>query len=299
MRTIAIVSCTLTCALSHAAPAHKQRVAILPAGPSGHDPAEAKVVSAVESALVDATRKLSAVELVNFEGGKLRGPSRADLKADPRPSARAQALAREQSAELAIVAETQPLGEGAVVYLQIVEVGGKVRGSTTAAISAEALLAGDVERVLRGGLVQVLDPQRYVGRLDLHIDVKGAETEVDGRKIPPAAVPGAAFELPVGTHAVRVTHPAYHDFLRFVEVGFDRTSTETVALAAFPLTEGEMNEKKHRATGPKLKVPWYRSWWALGVTGVVLAGATAGLVYGLRPGVSSDENAHYKATPSP
>ena len=108
----------------------------------------------------------------------------------------------------------------------------------------------------------------------------------------------AQLELPVGTHAVRVTHPAYRDFLRFVEVVFDGTQVETVALAAFPLTEGEMAER--RRTGPVkvVKVPWYRSWWALTVTGVVIAGTTAGIAYGVRSALpSTDAQTHYVAPP--
>jgi hypothetical protein len=294
MRALHVALAVLWGGLAVAAPRGKTRLVILPAASTGRDPAEAKIVGTIEAEIVDAARKLPDLEIANLDGGKLRGPPR-DVRADPRPSARAQALAKELSAELALVVETQPLGEGAAVYLQIVEAGSKVRGSTTVAISGEALHAGDTGRLLRGGIVQLLDPRGYVGRIELRIDVKGAETEIDGRKMSATG----PLELSVGTHAVRVTHPAYRDFLRFVDVGFDRTSTETVALAAFPLTEGEMNEKRRAAAGPRPKVPWYRSGWALGITGAVLVGATFGIVYGLRPGISADEQVHYRAVPSP
>ena len=280
--------------------AHSRRAVIAPIAVAGRDPAEAKLCGQLERALVDATRAIVDVELVNFEGGKLKGPSKLDAKADPRPETRALALARDSNAELAISAEPQPLADGAIVYLHVADGAGNVRGSTAVAISADMLKAGgtELERPLRGGLVQILDPQAFVGRLDLRVDVKGAQLEIDGRAI---AWPeqGRGIPLSVGPHAVRVIQPAYRDYLRFVEIGFDRSEVQQVALAAFPLTEGEMNEKLKRAVSPKTRVPWYRSWWALSITGVVLVGATAGIVYGARPSISWDHGASYRVVPAP
>jgi hypothetical protein len=271
------------------------RVVLLPLAQS-KDPAEAKLASAVEAALVEAVKKLPAMELANYDG-KLKGP-RVDAKSDPRPQTRGQALAKELGADMAIVAEPQPLGDGAVVYLQVVEPAGKVRGSTTVAISAEALRTSELERALRGGVVQIVDPARFVGHVELRIDVKGAEVDVDGKRAAPATQGSSVqLDLAVGTHAVRVTHPAYRDYLRFVEVAYDKATVENVAMAMFPLTEGEMADRR-RGTGPVRKVPWYRSWWALGLTGAVLCGATVGLVYGLRPSVESDLKTTYKSGPS-
>lgn len=283
-------------AIATAAPA--KRAVIAPVASPSHDAAAAKLGVSIEHALIEATRA-AGVELVNLDGGKLKAPARLDPKADPRPQVKAQALAHELSAELAISAEPQALGEGAVVYLQVGDGTGGVKGSTTVAVSAECLkTVGELERALRGGLVQILEPKAFTGSLELRIDVNGAQLEIDGKK---TALPtsGNAIALSVGPHAVRVTHPAYRDFLRFVDIRFDRTESQQVTMAAFPLTEGEMDERHKRADTPKRKVKWYRSWWALTITGVVIAGATAGIAYGARSGLSADQSTGFRTVPAP
>lgn len=297
MRSLVFVLLLVTTA--EAAPP-KPRAVIAPIAATGHDPEQAKLTVAVERALIEAARAMAGVELVNADANRLKGPSRIDAKADPRPQARAQALARELSADLAISAEPQPLGDGAVVYLQVSDGSGRPRGSTTVALSAEVLRSGgaELERPLRGGLLQILDPKAFVGALEVKVDVNGAQLEIDGRATP-LPHSGRAIPLPVGPHALRVTHPAYRDFLRFVEIGFDRTESQQVTMAAFPLTEGEMDEKRKRGGGRQRKMPWYRSWWALSITGVVLAGATAGIAYAARPTLSADHTTTYKVVPAP
>ena len=295
-RSGSLICVLLVAVLASAAPG--KRVVVVPVLAPGRDPAEVRIAGLVEPALVDGLSKLTELELVNLDGRKPKPPTRVDAKADPRPQGRGIALAKEHNAVYAVVAEPQLLGEGAVVYLQIIEANGKVVGSTTVALSAELLQGGTaaLERPLRGGIVQVLDPARFIGRVEMHIDVKATEIEVDGRR--QMVVPGTTpvVTLPVGTHAVRVTHSAYRDFLRFVEISFDTTSIENVAMSAFPLTEGEMAEKRrHQTAAPK--VPWYRSWWALTITGTVLLGATVGIVYGARPNIGADERATYNAKP--
>lgn len=296
----ALVAVAVLVALSPLGAEAARRAVLLPVAAAGRDAAEGKLAATIEPALVEAVRK-AGVEIANLDGNKLRGPSRADAKADPRPQARAQALAKEHGVELGLSAEPQPLGDGAVVYVQVVEAGGKVLGSTTVALDAELLHKGgpDLERALRGGVLQILDPKHFVGRLELRVDVKDAEAQLDGRAVP-IPPPGQSIALSVGPHAVRVTHPAYRDFLRFVEIGFDRTTTEQIALAAFPLTEGEMAEKRRRGAAPAaVKPPWYRSWWALTITGAVLVGVTTGIVFGVRAGVEADHEARYRVVPSP
>ena len=103
-------------------------------------------------------------------------------------------------------------------------------------------------------------PDRHLGTLNLKVDVPGAVVQIDGRR--PASTSGP-FELAVGTHALRVTHPAYRDFLRFVDIEFDRPLSIDVALSAYPLAEGEMTEKLRKKVGPKVKRPWWQSWWAI------------------------------------
>jgi hypothetical protein len=126
--------------------------------------------------------------------------------------------------------------------------------------------------------------------------VQGAVVQVDGH---PAQA--GTIELPVGTHALRVTHPAYHDFLRFLDIDFDKTLTVDVNMAAYPLAEGEMTESQRRR-GPIAHrvLPWWRTWWALTLAGVALTGVTVGVVFLARPWLDhGDSSTAYNPTPQP
>jgi hypothetical protein len=192
--------------------------------------------------------------------------------------------------------EASRLGDGRVLYLQGLDGNGALVGSTTVPLQRESgeVVAAD-RPALRAAMVRVLAPARYQGRLKLHVDVPNAVVQIDGRP----QTGGGELEVPVGTHALRVTHPAYRDFLRFVEVEYEKTLPIEVALSAYPLAEGEMTERLRKQAGKRPIVPWWRSWWALTITGVVLTGATAGIVIGARPGVSADHSTSYTAPAVP
>ena len=141
------------------------------------------------------------------------------------------------------------------------------------------------------------DASRFVGRVKLRLDVAGAQAVLDGA---PIALGPQPLELPVGTHALRVTHPAYHDFLRFIDIEFDRTLELDVALSAYPLSEGQMTEHRRAviesaAAPPPSKKPartW--RWWVLGASLVALAGGTIAAVYLARPSVHEDLVVDYR-----
>jgi hypothetical protein len=212
----------------------------------------------IEKAISEAIKELSSLQLVKSGGARV-------LQAD---------MAR--------------LGGGRVLYLQSLE-GAKPLQSTTVTLTGESgeLSAAD-KKALRAALIEVLVPAMHVGRIALKVDVPGAVASIDG-----IAQSGTSFEAPVGTHALRVTHPAYRDFLRFVEVAYDETLSVDVALSMYPLTEGEMAEKLKKPTTAPKKLPWYRSWWALTLVGVAVTGVTTGIVWGVRPGVGSDRTVIY------
>ena len=259
----AAVALLLASGVAHAAP---QKLAITPL----HDAPD------LEKTLVELVQKLpsSSVELINVVGGKLQTPKLA-------PGVRL------------LTVELARLGEGRILYLQA----SNPNGSTTVAFAGESggPSAADRER-LRAGLVRVLAPEHFVGRLQVKFDVSNAEVQIDGKRVPGSS---GTFDVAVGTHALRVTNPAYRDFLRFVDVEFDKTVPIDVALSAYPLAEGEMTEKLRKQVIPKRKLPWYRTWWALSLAGGVITGATIGLVYGLRPGVTADKTLSYQVAPSP
>jgi hypothetical protein len=268
------------------------RVAVQP--PIGLAPSEAPFV---ERALVAAVQSLPELVLANVgPAGRLMGARGPGIES----TARAQALGRESGAALVLVSEAARLGDRIVLYLQGIEVaGGASIGTAAASLAPTPGEPAPADRAaLRTALARVLLPERYVGRLKLRVDVGGAELHVDGKRTALSAEP---LELPVGKHALRVTHPAYRDFLRFVDIDFDRTLAIEVPLTAYPRAEGEMAERARRQAaapqGATNRRTW--RWWVLGAASLVLIGVTAGIVVATRPGIESDRSVDYRALPRP
>ncbi len=288
--------CLLLLQTATAWAAPPMRIAVMPPRDLGLG---SEAVAELEHALVEAVSALPGFSVANLSSsGRLSAAK--GMAALEQPVARAQALAQECSATRVLLVDVARLGEGHVVYLQGIDPkSGAQVGSTTASLSNERPPTAADRAALRGAVVRVFDPTRYLGRLALKLDVKGAEVQVDGR--PLNGDPMKPLELSVGTHALRVTHPAYHDFLRFIDVVYDETVSLDVPLAAYPLTEGEMAERQRRtlvpAVRPKLK--WYRTWWALTLAGVVLTGVTTGIVFAARPDLTADRSLSYRWRPSP
>ena len=253
----------------------------------------------LERAIVEAVQSVQSLQLLNAREGRLSGAKAAprDARVDPQQAPRAAALGRELGAQRVLAVEASRLGDGRVLYLQAIDpLTAHALNSTTAPIAGDSGEVRAIDRAtLKAAVVRVLDPAGYTGRVQLKVDVAGAEVQVDGH---PVRGHATALDLPVGTHALRVTHPAYRDFLRFVEVPFDQTLPIAVALSAYPLAEGEMTEKL-RKQAPRKKLPWWRSWWALSIAGAALTGATVGIVWGLRPTVHADRTVTYQPPPGP
>jgi hypothetical protein len=279
------------------APASAQppvRLAICPP----HETALGAASARIDAALADAAPALPGFAVANLgANGKLAGPRRGDARLETQPAARALALAKELGATRAVAIEATPLGEGLVVYLQALEApSGRAIGSTTVSLGGGTTRAPGDRDVMRAALMRILDPMRYTGRLQVHLDVTGAVVQIDGH---PAQA--GLTELPVGTHALRVTHPAYHDFLRFLDVEFDKTLPVEVNMAAYPLAEGEMTERQRRGLPiAQRRVPWWRTWWALTLAGVAITGVTVGVVWLARPWLAHGESSTaYAPMPQP
>lgn len=268
------------------------RVAVLPL----RDSAAGAATARLEAALAEALPLIPGVTAVNLANGKFTAPRKSEGRLESQPSARALALGRELGAQRAIAVEATPLGDGLVIYVQALEVpSGRSLGSTTFALTGGATRAPGDRDAARAALTRVIDAARYVGRLDIKLDVQGAIVQVDGRLAHAGIV-----ELPVGTHALRVTHPAYHDFLRFLDVAFDQTLPVAVNMAAYPLAEGEMTESQRRSLPINTRrLPWYRRWYSVVGAGIVLTGVTLGVVWLARPGVHDDSSATFKPVTTP
>ncbi len=145
-------------------------------------------------------------------------------------------------------------------------------------IGAALVVGGDVGSLSGAYMAhQLLTPERYHGTIAVKVDVKNAWIYLDGQRT--ARSPAKPLtRVSVGTHALRVTHASYRDFVRFVKVGFGQTVGVDVALSAFPVRGASMEAVEQDLGQPLAdhELPWYRRWWAVaGFGAVVLAATTA------------------------
>ncbi|MEO7730790.1 MAG: PEGA domain-containing protein [Kofleriaceae bacterium] len=173
-------------------------------------------------------------------------------------------------AQIVIAGEVGGLGESKVVYLAASEHGKELR-STTLAVGAR----GDSGAA--GAVVRLLDPDGYRGALRLAIDVSGATIYVNGTRVVPSA--RGELVLPVGAQAVRVTHPEYHDFVRFIDVEYGKTTNVAVGLQQYPITKRDLQGKPiDRDKVEYIDPPRWRRWYVVGPAAVGLGIVTAVIV---------------------
>lgn len=165
-------------------------------------------------------------------------------------------------ADLVVFGELGGLGDAQIVYLKLIDakLGREVRGTT---LDVSAMATGGA----RGAAFRLLDPGRFVGRLAVTVDIPGASVYVNGKLLGKSPIKPLAFT--VGTHALRVTHPEYRDFVRFVDVEFDRTAEVTVGLHQFPVVRNTMEGPSSNTRINEIEPRWYRKWWAVAAFGVV------------------------------
>ena len=111
----------------------------------------------------------------------------------------------------------------------------------------------------------------------------GASIFIDGRLI--ARAPARPFVLSVGSHALRVTHPEFRDFVRFVEIGFAGREQVDVQLVPYDAVSGDIrrtgrDDLAGGGAGGVEPTPWYRRWYTVAGGAAVLIIASA-LVVGL------------------
>ncbi len=260
-------------------------VAVTPLRDSGLGTVE---VDRAEKVLIAGLEEVG-LRAANAKQGKLTSPRKASAEARfaADPAARALALGNELKAPLALAVDAATLGDGTVLYLQGVDVAKGAPIATTAFSLGQGAIDHEA---LDGALIRVLVPERYLGRLVVDVDVADAKVLVDGAPQPA----GRPLPLSCGTHTLRVTHPAYRDFLRFVAIDYGRPTRVDVALSKYPVTEAEMRAR----TGARRRssvgaLPWYQRWWVVAISSVILVGAAAGVTAALaHEGVSFDRRAN-------
>jgi hypothetical protein len=189
-------------------------------------------------------------------------------------------------ADLVIAGEAGGLGEVKVVYLELVDVATAKEVRNTTLETDDVAGGGSL-----GAAYRLLAPDEYTGTTTLTVDTKGATIYVDGKRLGKSPLPAAP--LAVGTHALRVTHPDYRDFVRFVDVGFHADTAIDVKLQEFPVISTEI-----KGTGPALPAsnityidhptPWYRKWWSVAVFSGIVVIATAATAGVIADGVDAD-----------
>lgn len=177
-------------------------------------------------------------------------------------------------AQIVIAGEVVRLGDATVIYLGATDVASaRELRSTTLTLGATT---GATEST--GAVIRLLDPDQYRGNLRFVIDTQGATVYVNGSRVTPAATGDVL--LPVGTQAVRVTHPAYHDFVRFIDVQFDQTTNVPVGLTQYPIVQRDLQGKPiNRDKVEYVEPPVWRRWYVVGPAAVGLAILT-GLIVG-------------------
>lgn len=276
-------------AVSTTAAAAPTRVALAPLSTLGAE-ARSKEVRATEAVIAAGLAAVPETEIVADR--ELRGAvdkaKRPELKSCDGEVACLAELGALVGAAYVVSGELGGLGGAQVVFLEVVDVATRRSlRSTTLELGGER----DAAREARAAAYRLLAPADYVGSIALDIDVKGTTVYMDGAAVTPA--PHITAE--VGTHALRVTHPEYRDYVRFVDVPFGETVTLQVGMKAFPIVETEMHQREGvnpLGPGPGQRdappPPWYRRWYTVAGAGVVLFVGSA-LVFGyVADGIDAD-----------
>jgi PEGA domain-containing protein len=241
-------------------------VAIAPLSTLGAEDTSAgtrKLTGDIEAAVaaLPGTRVVRAQQVSDA----IRRARKPQLRACEGDAACLAELAGLVGAQIVISGEVGGLGESRVVYLAATENGKELRSTTLAVGGARDEAGGPT-----GAAVRLLDPDGYRGTLRFAIDVPGATVYIDGSKA--ALSPRGELALPVGTHAVRVTHPEYHDFVRFIEAEFGKTTDVPVGLQQYPILRHDVLGKPiNRDQIEYLDPPVWRRWYVVGPAAFGLA----------------------------
>jgi hypothetical protein len=241
-------------------------VAIAPLSPLGAEdtsPATRKLIGQIEAAVaaLPGTRVVRAQQVSDA----IKRARRPQLRACEGDAACLAELAGLVGAQIVIAGEVGGLGDSRVAYLAASENGVELR-STTLAVGGGRDDGGGPS----GAAVRLLDPDGYRGTLKFAIDVTGATVYVNGSAA--ALSPRGELALPVGTQAVRVTHPEYHDFVRFIDVEFGATTEVAVGLQQYPIIRRDLpGAPVSRDRIEYVDPPVWRRWYVVGPAAVGLA----------------------------
>jgi hypothetical protein len=179
-------------------------------------------------------------------------------------------------ADIVVTGEVGGLGDSRVIYLGATDVAAaKELRSTTYTLGATDDGGG-----ASGAAIRLLDPDRYRGTLHFAIDVPDANVFVNGTKV--TLSNKGELALPVGTQAVRITQPEYHDFIKFIDVPYGKTVDVPVRMQEYPIVEHDVKAKPtSRDQIVYTQPPLWRRWYVAGPAIAVLAIVAGVLTYEL------------------
>jgi len=266
-----------------------RKVALAPLSTLGEE-ATSKTTRAVEKSIADGLRGFPGVQLIDSDEvtRAIKKSKKNQLRTCDGEAGCLAELGALVGASLVVYGELGGLGDSQVAYLRLVDVAkaNELR-STTLEVDAGA----DMRPAARGAAFRLLDPDQYVGRLVCKVDVDGATIYVNGAKV--ARSPAKPIPLPVGTHALRIAHPEFRDFVRFVDIPFDQDVVVEAPMQQYPIVSKDIISKQgtggtkvvYRGVEP---TPWYRRWYTVAGAGTVLLVGTAVLVGVLADGLAFD-----------
>jgi hypothetical protein len=267
VQVIARAACVIVAvALATAAPARADRVvAIAPLSTLGAEDTSA-ATKQLGDQLAAAAGTLAATKVVKPDQvvAAIKKANQPQLKTCEGDAACLAELGKLVGATQIVTGEIGGLGASTVVYLTASDVatGKELHTATLTVGSPDAATAA---------MTQLLDPDRYRGTIKLDIDVANAKVQVNGEFHNLDAQ--GRLELPVGTHAVRVISPQYHDFAKFVNVEYGKTTEVKVGMLAYPMVTHDVQGKPTNLDQIVYDkpLPTWRRWYVAGPAIVVIA----------------------------
>jgi hypothetical protein len=252
-----VLACSLLAAMS--APVFAERtVAVAPLSTLGAEEKSAttkQILSDIEAAIGSFGNKVIPAATVAAAIEKARKPQLTACEGD---TACLTELGKLVGAQVVVSGEVGGLGDSKVIYFSATDVAtGKELRSTTLTLSANEGSGG-----VNGAAIRLLDPDKYRGSLHFVIDVGGATVFVNGSKVTPGA--HGELALAVGTQAVRVTHPQYHDFIKFIDVTYGKTTEVPINMQEYPIVEHDFKARPtSQDTVVMVDKPIWRRWYVL------------------------------------
>lgn len=276
MLTARIVA-TVCAVVLATAPAHAERiVALAPLATFGTEDTSGPIKQ-LTAQLEGVISKLPDTKLVTAAqvAEAIKRAKKPQLRACEGETACLVELGRLVGANVLLTGEIGGLGDAKVVYLAATDVtAGRELRSTTLAVGKST--GGGAA----GAVIRLLDPEKYRGTVRFAIDVQGATVYVNGSRTSLAGK--GEVTLPVGTQAVRVTHPQYRDFVRFIDVTYGQTTDVPVQMQQYPIISRDVQGRPINSDQTRYREPvWYRRWYVVagGAVGVaIIGGIVAGAI---------------------